>query len=156
MTDEKKQDFTRRITQANRTAMVALTYEMTMEYLSDARNAETEEDFAVSVKKAKRCVEQLRDVLNYDYDLSWRLMQIYNFITLEFDRAVYRRNAAEFEESEAILAKMRAAFDEASREDNSPPLMRNAESVTVGMTYGRNGGAADMITAGEIGRGFRV
>ena len=156
MTDEKKKEFTLRISQANRTAMVALTYEMTMEYLSDARAASSIEEFEIAVKRAKRCVEQLRDVLNYDYNLSYHLMQIYNFVTIELDKAVYRRDPAEFEESEAILSKLREAFDNAAKQDDSPPLMKNAESVAVGVTYGRDGGSFDSLISGQINRGFVV
>ena len=36
MTDEMKQDFTRRITAANRTEMVVITYEIALEYLKEA------------------------------------------------------------------------------------------------------------------------
>ena len=156
MTDEKKKEFTLRISQANRTAMVALTYEMTMEYLSDARNAENPEEFELSVRRAKRCVEQLREVLNYDYELSYQLMRIYNFVTIQLDKAIYRRDSAEFEESEAILMKLRQAFDVAAKEDVSPPLMRNAQAVAVGMTYGRDGESYDSVIGGQNNRGFTV
>ena len=39
MTQERKQEFTRRITQANKTQMITILYEMVLDYIEEARDA---------------------------------------------------------------------------------------------------------------------
>ena len=51
MTTEKKQMFTRRITQANRTQLVVIVYEMLLVYLEDAIHAyeaDNKQEYAIS------------------------------------------------------------------------------------------------------------
>ncbi len=148
-----KQYYTRRIANANRTGMVVLTYEIALQYLSDARDAKTHEEFEEAVRMARRCVEQLREALDYKYGLSFTLVRLYDFITIEMDKAIYRRDASCFEESGKILETMHNSFEKIQDQDQSAPLMQNAEAVYSGMTYGRNG--ANESTDG-VNRGFTV
>ena len=39
MTQEKKQEYTRRITQANKTQMITILYEMVLDYFADSLDA---------------------------------------------------------------------------------------------------------------------
>ena len=153
MTQEMKRDYTRRITQANAAGMVVITYELALLYLSEARQASSNQEFRDGVVHAKRCVEQLREVLDYAQPLSFTLMRLYNYISLGFDRAVFRNSTEYFEEGESILKQLHSAFKEAALTDTSSPLMTNCEDVYAGLTYGR-GGANESV--GEVRRGFTV
>lgn len=139
MTDEMKKEFTLKITQANRTRIVVLTYELALQYIEDARNAGDRIEFNSGVQHAKNCVEQLRGALDYSQDISLYLYRLYNYVTVLMDRAVIRHNAAVLSEAKVILQKLHDAFDQIASEDRSAPAMQNIETVYSGLTYGRNG-----------------
>ena len=153
MTDEMKQEFTRRITAANRTEMVVITYEIALEYLKEADEAGSGEPFYEAVKHAKRCIEQLRNVLDYNYEISHTLMRLYNFISEELDRAVMRNDPSCYTESRKILTELHEAWSEIADQDDSGQMMQNTEKVYAGLTYGREGAAES--TADPV-RGFTV
>ncbi len=153
MTDEMKQEFTRRITSANRSEMVVITYEIALEYLNEADEAGSGEPFYEAVKHAKRCVEQLRSVLDYNYEISHTLMRLYNFIAEELDRAVMRNDPSCYAESRKILTELHEAWSEVSNQDESDQLMNNSEKVYAGLTYGPEG--ANEATS-DPSRGFTV
>lgn len=73
MTREMKQIFTRRITQANSTQLVVILYDMILTYLKDAADAYDigcEEEFKKDMQCARNCIAELRNSLNFSYDLS--------------------------------------------------------------------------------------
>ncbi|MBO6148027.1 MAG: flagellar protein FliS [Lachnospiraceae bacterium] len=153
MTAEMKQEYTRKITQANRTGVVVLTYEIALDYIADAKKAASKEGFLDSVRHAKRCVEQLRDVLDFNYSLSFVLMQLYNYVTIEMDKASFRNDPGRLSQCEEILSELHKSFSEVALKDNSAPLMENTQPVYSGLTYGP-GGANDSV--GNANRGFTV
>ena len=153
MTDEKKREFTLKITQANRTRIVVLTYELALTYLAEARSAEGYEDFARGIQHAKCCTDQLRSVLDYSQDLAIYLYRIYNYISLILDRALIRQDAGILVEAEQLLQKLHDAFDQIADSDTSGPAMQNTETVYSGLTYGR-AGVQDNVSMGN--RGFTV
>ena len=46
MTQEQKQKYTRKITQANKTQLITILYEMVLDYLQDARAAYEQDDLS--------------------------------------------------------------------------------------------------------------
>ncbi|MBQ9549909.1 MAG: flagellar protein FliS [Lachnospiraceae bacterium] len=151
MTDEKKKEFTLKITQANRTRIVVLTYELALTYLEEARNAEGYEDFVRGIQHAKCCTDQLRSVLDYSQEIALYLYRIYNYISLLLDKAMIRHNAGILDEAEQLLRKLHDAFDRIADSDTSEPAMRNTETIYSGLTYGR-AGAQENVSMGN--RGF--
>ena len=86
MTREMKQIFTRRITQANSTQLVVILYDMILTYLKDAADAYDigcEEEFKKDMQCARNCIAELRNSLNFSYDLSRTLFSIYAFADRE-------------------------------------------------------------------------
>ena len=153
MTEELKKEYTRKITHANRSQITVLTFEMALDYIKDAENAAAGEEFDISVKRSKKCVEQLLLALDYKYGLSYTLMRIYNYVLQLYMKALSRRDPAELTEIKKILTGLHSSFEEASRTDNSAPLMSNAEEVYSGLTYGKNG---VNTSVSDYNRGFRV
>ncbi len=139
MTDELKKDFTLRITQANRTKIVVLTYELALQYINDAREASDRDEFSRGVQHAKNCIDQLRNVLDFSQEIALYLYRIYNYVSLLMDRAMIRNNLKPLEEAEGLLTKLHDAFDRIVPLDNSQPEMKNIENVYSGLTYGRQG-----------------
>ncbi len=140
MTDERKQEYTRRIAQANRTEVVVITYEIALDYLADARAAADNDSFDESVRKAKKCVEQLRDALDMNYaNISVPLANLYNYVTLQMDKAVMKEDQNYLDDCEMVLKSMHETFQEVAKQDTSDPMMANSEMVYSGLTYGKNG-----------------
>ena len=81
MTKEMKQIFTRRITQANRTQLVVVVYDMLLTYLDDAKKAyrvDNMYEFVSDIEHARNCIAELRSSLNFEFELSKTLFSIYS------------------------------------------------------------------------------
>ena len=151
MTNEKKNEFTLRISQANRTRIVVLTYELALTYLEDAKNAADRDDLTRGIQHAKSCIDQLRGVLDYSQEIALYLYRIYNYISLLLDKAMIRNNTKVLDEAEKLLTQLHDAFEKIADQDSSGPEMKNIETVYSGLTYGRSG-ISDNVAPGN--RGF--
>lgn len=72
MTQEKKQEFTLKITQANKTQMITILYEMIIDYLDDAMDEISigqKSDGEKSLLKAQNCLDELIRSVNLYTDL---------------------------------------------------------------------------------------
>lgn len=140
MTREMKQIFTRRITQANRTQLLVIMYEMILTYIKDGisayNNGDTEE-FKKSFGYARDCIAELRKNLDFKYDLSKTLFAIYTFADKELASNMYRNKIDSAEDIKAIFMKLHDAYQTISKEDKSEPLMANTQNVYAGFTYGK-------------------
>ena len=82
MKKEKKQEFTLRITKANKTQMIVILYDMVLEYLKDSlESLEKEEfkEFKWNIERAKDCIDELLNSLNYNYEIAGILRGLYFF-----------------------------------------------------------------------------
>ena len=139
MTQEMKQDFTIRISAANKTGIVVLTYEIALEYLEEAKEAIEQEEFNTSIRRAKRCIEELRDALDFRYSIAFNLLRLYNYILKELDLGVLRYDKSHITICETIVTSLHDAFQKIEAMDESGALMQNTETVYSGLTYGKNG-----------------
>ena len=138
MTTEKKQTFTRRITQANKTQLVVIVYEMLLVYLEDAMNEYKEnkkEEFKENLRMARECIGQMRTSLNFDYALSKNLFAIYCFADREIAKDIYAYKTENLDVIQTIFTKLHDAYYVVSQKDDSAPLMDNIQSVYAGLTY---------------------
>ncbi len=155
MTDERKQEYARKISQANKSQVVVIIYEVAMEYFDEAIAAETSEGFCEAVKKAKKCVEQLRDALDMNYPaISLPLSRLYNFVTLECDKATMKDDRTNIPACRKVMEGLHDSFVEVAKQDTSGPMMSNAEEVYAGLTYGRDG--ANSTVGASASRGFAI
>ncbi len=139
MTNEMKREFTLKISQANKTRIVVLTYELALQYIDDAKKAGDREEFARGVQHSKACVEQLRSVLDYTQEISLYLYRIYNYISLLMDKALIRYNEKPLIEAEGLISKLHDAFEQIEPLDKTGPAMKNTKTVYSGLTYGKQG-----------------
>ena len=82
MTQERKKEYTLRITQANKTQMITILYEMVLDYTKEARDAISIGDKEMANLKlsyAQSCIDELIRSVNLDFDLGKMLHQIYIF-----------------------------------------------------------------------------
>ena len=141
MNTSVKQEFVRRITQANRSQLTVIVFEMLMEYLNDTKEAKEANDcpvFREGIRKAIGCVDELLSSLNYDFEISQGLSQLYMYVKKELILADIRNNTENFEVIYTVIKGLHESFEKVSKEDTSPPLMQNTQDVYAGLTYGRN------------------
>ena len=82
MKKEQIVDFTRRISQANRSGLVVVMYDIFFTYLDDARAAYDAADwdaYKEALRRAQRAIDELISALNFSYDMAKNLYSIYVF-----------------------------------------------------------------------------
>lgn len=156
MTKELKQQFTLKISQANKTGLVVILYEMLLIYLEEATQAYEKDDkegFRLGIKRAKACLHELISSLNHQYALSGNLLQLYTFADRQMIKADARYCAKELDVVKSMMEKLHAAYAEISEQDDSEPVMANTQAVYAGLTYGRGQLTENLADQGSS-RGF--
>ncbi len=158
MQKEQIQEFTRRISQSNRSGLTVVTYDILFVHLTDAKEAigkKCVEDYKQSLRMANKCLQELIETLDFSYELATELYRIYVYCKELLATAMYKASIAEIEESEALLQKLYKSFVEVAKTDDSAPLMQNAQTVYAGYTYGRNDVSENEVN-GANNRGYFV
>lgn len=140
MKKEKISDFTLRITQSNKTQLLLVVYEMTLEYLNEALECYQEEQldqFVEATKKARACVQELMGALDMNYAISLDLMQIYVYVNKLLIQSALKRQPQDYEAIKRMIHNLWSAFWEIEKQDTSAPLMANTQQVYAGLTYGK-------------------
>ena len=140
MEKEQITDFTRRIVQSNRSELTVINYEIIFAYLADAKTAHEKEqwdEFKNALRKAENSITELINTLNFSYEISKNLFQIYVFCKDELAVSMYKRSTEQIEDAERLLKKLYQGFLEAAKTDTSEPLMKNTQQVYAGYTYGK-------------------
>lgn len=135
MQDMLKKDFTLRIAQANRSQLIVIIYEICLSYLKEAIAGT---DRAENIARARVCVDELKNSLNFEYELSGHLLHLYIQVNKLLAAAAAGGRTEPLTEAEAILNKLHDAFAKVSESDDSPQLVHNAQEVYAGYTYGKN------------------
>jgi len=155
MTDETRKDFTLRISQANKSELVVILYEMCLAYLEDAMEGKNEKrKFREAIKKARGCVNELMQTLNFEYELSYHLLRLYVYVNKEMAGADVRGDAEPLEECRKIITTLMEAYREVGKTDTSGPVMENTQAVYAGLTYGK--GELTESLAHQGNRGFLI
>jgi flagellar protein FliS len=157
MTSEQKQDYTLRITQANRSEIIVIVYDIALSYLDDAIKAYDEknyEAFGANSRYAGKCVGDLLEALDFNYEPAYPLMRIYVYISKQLALAPVKKDREALVVAKRLLSKLRKSFEDIAAQDDSEPLMSNTQEVYAGLTYGR--GNLNESLGGASNRGFTV
>lgn len=141
MTKEMKQDFTLRITQANKTQLITILYEMVLLYVEEAQNALTEEDetaFKAAIRKIRGCMNELTASLHFEYELAHQLLQLYLYVNRELVQASIHHQSENLEHVRLVIGELHRAYKQIESQDASGPVMGNTQTVYAGLTYGKN------------------
>lgn len=141
MTNECKQQFTLRITQANKTQLIVILYEMLQCYLQEGTNAHAAGDrhgFREAIRKARGCINELLQSLNMEYDIAASLLQLYLYCIRRLAQGEVHNDHGPLIEIEKIIGSLRDAYGKAAESDQSGPVMQNPQTVYAGLTYGKN------------------
>lgn len=157
MTNESVQNYTRRITDANPTEIIAVVFEIAEVYLDDSIMAYKNDDmqaFDLGIEKAIKCINDLIEALDLQYDIANQLMNIYMFLSKELSLSIVKRDVVSVERIQAMITKLKKSFEELAKQDTSGAMMGNAQSVYAGLTYGK--GTLNESTNIQSNRGFTV
>lgn len=158
MTKELKQEYTLRITQANKTQLITILYEMILLYLDEARDAlETGEKAAYknAIRKIRGCMNELTESLHLEYEIAHNLLQLYLYINKELVHASIHYDKENLEHVEAVIRPLWEAYKKLEVQDVSGAVMANTQTVYAGLTYGRNT-LNENIADPSANRGFCV
>lgn len=156
MTQEKKQEFTRRLSCCNRGEMIVIMYDILMSYLDEALEAqekESYEEFRSAVGKAEQVVQRLKEDLDFTYPIASELYPLYQFVNKLLAFAVCKNTADHIHDAKKVLKNLYDGFVEAAKQDSSEPLMQHTQQVVAGMTY-QKGSLTETLQGSESSRGF--
>ena len=150
MTNDKIQNFTMRVSQANRTEMVTILYDIGQTYIEDAVNSlknDNKTQFRVEVGRVRNTLKELMNSVDTSQQLGQNLLELYIFCSSELTKAFIYYSATELYHVGSIFKKLGDAYREAAKKDLSGPVMANAQKVYDGITYNRNLTMDSMQTA---------
>ena len=158
MTKELKQQYTLKISQANKTQLVVILYEMLLTYVDEAKSAHEAGDrtgFREGIRKSRGCLKELMASLHFEYEPAMNLLQLYLYANRELARADIRNSTAELDHVKSVMEKLHEAYQKVSEQDVSGPVMANTQTVYAGLTYGKNTLTENLSDQGSS-RGFRA
>ncbi len=158
MTSEKKNEYTLRISQANKTGLIVILYEIAIDYVDEAIAAASAGDngaMSLAAYRAMHCVEEMQNNLHFEYELAKSLNKLYLYMKKQLRNASISGDASGLNEVKKELTGLHKAYLEIADTDKSAPVMIHTQKVLAGMTYSKDR-VLDDLTNEAAGRGFRV
>ena len=158
MTDEKKKEFTRRLSQCNSSEMVVIQFEIFFTYLDDAQECFElgGEPFKQAIRHADAVLERLQDSLDFKYELAKQLYPLYNYGRRQLAYAQAAHKKKPISNARNVMKKLYDAFAQIASEDASEPVMHNTQTVYAGYTYSKNSLNEATIDHTSQNRGYLV
>lgn len=138
MTNECKQQFTLRITQANPTELVVILYEMLLCYLEEAEKSPNKTELWEALRKARGCINELMNSLNMSYEPAPALLQLYLYCVRRLAFCERKEDRQVIEEVRNVIQPLHDAYAQIEKQNGKGPVMNNSQAVYAGLTYGRN------------------
>jgi len=159
MNSEKKQEFTRRISQANSTEMVVILYDMTLAYIDDAKAVDIKSqnganDFHAAIGHIQGCLSELMASLNCEYEPAPTMKELYRYCIRRVGASEVKQEPGILDEVVKVIVPLRDAYDKISGENTGGPVMGNSQEIYAGLTYGRNNLNENYVE--QNNRGFRA
>ncbi len=158
MTADQKQDYTRRISQANRSQIIVIVYELADLYMQEAAEAFEKgnaEEYTECCHGSMQCLTHLINALDDSYELANPLMSLYVYLNKEISMACARYDTGRLATVRRQLSELAAAFAEVAKADASQPVMENSQTVFAGLTYGK-GHLNENLSDQGSNRGFQA
>lgn len=155
MTKELIREYTLRITQANRSEMILIIYDMILDDIKEAKSAIDHEIYKKACSHITRCIAHLINALDFTYPISVNYVQIYLYLSKITSRALIKNDPAVLDEVQRLVESLRESFEEVRKQDKSEAMMENTQTVYAGLTYGKQALNENLNDQGAS-RGFRV
>ncbi|NLG03854.1 MAG: flagellar protein FliS [Clostridia bacterium] len=155
MTKEQIKEYTLRITQANRSEMIIIIYDMILDDIKEAKSAINHDEYKKACSHITRCIAHLINALDFSYPISLNYVQIYLYLNRTTSMALIKNDPALLDEVAYRIETLRESFNEVCRQDKSSAMMENTQTVYAGLTYGKTALNESLNDQGAL-RGFRV
>lgn len=140
MTKEKIQDYTFRVTNANKTQMIVILYDIGITYLQDGVAAIEKGDFRdcrTEIGRVRNTLRELMNSVDTSIEIGHNLLKLYIFCSEELTKAYLDYDKGALYHVMSVFMKLREAYEKISHEDTTGPVMEHAETVYSGFTYDR-------------------
>ena len=157
MTNQEINVFSRKITNASKSQLVVIMYEVAIKYIDDgieALNNNEVDNYRLNLKRSKAVINELISVLDMTQKISVELRRLYVFMVGVLVKADIRMETEELLRVREMLKKLMEAFSVVSKSDESGPLMENTQAVYAGLTYSKDSLNENIYSA--TNRGYKV
>ncbi|MBO6109160.1 MAG: flagellar protein FliS [Eubacterium sp.] len=160
MNKETLQGFATRVTQANRSELVVVIYEVALASIAEGKSALEAgalPEARHEIERAKGMINELMYALDMHYNISTYLRQLYIFGYRELCQGIAYRDPERFDHTTHILEGLLKSFREIAKQDDGKPLMSNTQTIVAGLTYGPGSDLRETIGVGiDPNRGFKA
>ena len=157
MKKEAIQEYATRVSQASKSDLIVILYEMILTELKEGKDAFQENDllsYEKNLKQAQKYLVELMGSLNYTYELSLELLSLYIFVNERIITALMKKEPTYIDSAESIMDKLLVGFEGVSKADNSGPAMKNTQQVYAGLTYDKGKLNETYLDPNDNNRGF--
>ncbi len=151
--------FTLRVTEANSCDLIVILYDVVLCDISNAKKAyeaNNTREFADRIHHATRFMNELIANLNFDGGLAFDLLNLYSYCNKRLSYAVAGNHPEALDIVTDVITKLRDSFKTLAEKDTSGPIMKNAQSVYAGLTYGKGCLNETYVDVKDYNRGFRA
>ena len=157
MNSVKKREFTARVSQANRSELVVIMYEIILTDIKPAKEAYAKGDkvaYVGELRNAQKFVLELMNALDFEYEISKQLMSLYIYLNKNIIKSIAKYDEEKLETVEMIVNKLLDSFRQVSEMDDSEPVMENTETIYAGLTYSKDSLNETPYAMSGANRGF--
>ena len=149
MKRESIKTYSYRISQASKTQLVVIMYDMAQEYIQDALELlpSDKDGFCRNIRQVKRIIDELSSTLDMQYDISKELFVLYMQAGKVLVACLANKNDEGLDKVIYMLKSLRKSFYEISK---------NTQQVYAGLTYSSVGGSNEISTDPLSNRGYIV
>lgn len=140
MTQEMKQEFTRRVSQENHSGLILVLCDIFHTYGNDAMTAYeagNETVYLQNIELARRTMQELIDCFFKEDALGRNVIAILRFVYGKLVRSEVRRQPDELDRCVQMVDNLRVGFAHLHELDNESAVMQNVHQVYAGLTYGK-------------------
>lgn len=159
MESEKKKIYTARISQANKSELVVIIYELMLDSIRLAKEGFQKGDLELADRELKRAqgfLQEMRGSLDFQYEISAKLASLYRYVNEQLIQSIVKRKAVNLDTCEKVLKGLMESFEEVAKQDHSAPVMENTQQVYAGLTYGKGSLNEVALDDHAENRGYRV
>ena len=150
-------EYTARITQANRSELVVVIYDIILDSMKEGLAAYSNEDkelFVEKIRYGQKFLLELMNTLDFKYEVSKELLRLYIFVNKQMINSCIKMDATLIDSAIEVMEKLKEGFVGVAAEDKSEPVMQNVQPIYAGLTYGK--GTLNEISYETGSRGFKA
>lgn len=151
-------DYQNRIINANKEQLLIITYELFIEQVNksiEVLNNEDKTEFNRYIDKAQKFHRELMNSLDMSYEISRDLLALYIYINKRLIEGAIKYEKEPLKEVVKVANILLDGFKKVALEENSEVLVKNAQKLYAGLTYGK-GKLNETIISGNESRGFKA